>query len=111
MGGLEGPPKPPERSGHPGAAVAALVNPLSLGGAAKGPQAPRTLGPPRRSRGGPRQPALSRPRSGRGRGGAAVGDQGGARDERRVVRGQEEGAVRDVLRLAHAPERDAAPFL
>src|SRR5207247_7813951 len=47
MGGLEGPPKPPKRSGRPGEAVAPLD--------ARGPPTPPTLGPPRRSRGVPRR--------------------------------------------------------
>src|SRR5437773_1546900 len=76
MGGLEGPPKPPKRSGRPGEAVAPLdargpphpgspppagppqppqrSGPPGQAGAppdARGPPTPPTLGSPRRSRG------------------------------------------------------------
>ena len=51
------------------------------------------------------------PFSGRRGHGPAVGDDVGARDERGVVGGQEEGAPRDVLGLADAAEGDAVALL
>src|SRR5438046_6543922 len=64
MGGLEGPPKPPKRSGRPGEAVAPLD--------ARGPPTPPTLGSPRRSRGAPRRAGPPKPPKRSGRPGEAV---------------------------------------
>src|SRR5262245_203819 len=49
-------------------------------------------------------------RSHGGRHRATVGHDVGAGDEAGVVGGQEQGAPRDVVRLAHAPQRDPAPL-
>src|SRR5262245_24769276 len=60
-------------------------------------------GAPRAVRGGARSPPCWSNRAG-----AAVDDDLGAADPRRVVPGEEERAARDVLGLAHASERNAA---
>src|SRR5918994_592384 len=54
MGAPKWPPYP-QRSSRPGGAVALLVNLLGLGGPEMAPNPP-SLGPPRQSRGAPRQP-------------------------------------------------------